>query len=214
MRCRGRIGVAVGVRPANRLTWPPEVEVVLVVPAVDRGVCAGQIQHREQERAVSEIDAVAGSSTRSRATSLHNTAGPPALCQQMALCVWSECAGRRGPHDAVAAEGLDLVEVRRVRVAGERVRAGGTELRGALQQERLDPADPGRGVEDRHLAWRPTVAASNRPRCDGPTAMGRSVRHPAVRSSSLRPLSARVDPVGLGLAVRDWRERSGVRTVD
>jgi hypothetical protein len=36
----------------------PEIPVVLVAPSVDRRVGCAQVQHREQERAVNDVDAV------------------------------------------------------------------------------------------------------------------------------------------------------------
>src|SRR5207249_549701 len=61
-RCPGGVGVgvriAVLVRPLDRRPRTPEVPIVLVVPAVDRSVRGAQVQHREEEGAVTDVDGV------------------------------------------------------------------------------------------------------------------------------------------------------------
>ena len=52
--CGAVAEVAVIGRPGDRIDGPPEVEVVLVVPAVDDRVGGGQVHHREQPGAVGE----------------------------------------------------------------------------------------------------------------------------------------------------------------
>ena len=53
-----RRGVAVLRRSWDRVPRPPEVEVVLVVPAVDRRVRPAQVLQREEPRAVGGVEAV------------------------------------------------------------------------------------------------------------------------------------------------------------
>src|SRR5438876_423294 len=67
----------------------PEVPVVLVVPAVDRSVGGAQIQHREEEGAVTDVDGVLVDQVR--ATPFHASGGG-APCQKIAMCV---CSGVR-----------------------------------------------------------------------------------------------------------------------
>ena len=57
-RVGGRRRVGVLVRPRNRVPRPPEVEVVLVVPAVDPRVRRAQVRHREDSRAVGDVQPV------------------------------------------------------------------------------------------------------------------------------------------------------------
>src|SRR5207253_5100464 len=52
------VRIAVLVRPLDRRPRTPEVPVVLVVPSVDQRVGGAQVQHREQEGAVTDVDGV------------------------------------------------------------------------------------------------------------------------------------------------------------
>jgi hypothetical protein len=58
----GRVGirgeVSILQRSWNRVPRPPEVEVVLVVPAVDRRVRPAQVLQREESRAVGGVEVV------------------------------------------------------------------------------------------------------------------------------------------------------------
>ena len=111
-----RLGLSPGCcppGPGRSRPGPPEVEVVLVVPAVDRRVRGGQVHHREQPALSAR--SMPRASIRSRAATLQN--GPPAPVQKSAVRVWS--AVRIVLVVAVAAERLDLVEVGRVRGARE-----------------------------------------------------------------------------------------------
>src|SRR4030095_9219161 len=59
-RCPTRLGsgrrVAVLRRPWDRIPRPPEVPVVLVVPAVDPRIRSTQVRHREEAGAVGDVD--------------------------------------------------------------------------------------------------------------------------------------------------------------
>ena len=54
-----RIALQRLARPADRLKRPPEAEMVLVVPVVDRRVGRCQVLHREETCAVSSVEMVA-----------------------------------------------------------------------------------------------------------------------------------------------------------
>jgi hypothetical protein len=69
----------------DRIPRPPEVPEVLVVPAVDGRVRAGQVHHRKQACAVGHVDRAPFDEIRG--TSFQRMAGPPVLCQNRTLCV-------------------------------------------------------------------------------------------------------------------------------
>ena len=111
-------GVAVVCRPADRLKRSPEAEVVLVVPGVDRRVRGREVFHREKTGGVGNVemvscDELAGDVVPPR----HWVALPPLGDVRLV----SRSGG--GRHDAVAADRLDLVEVRGV--GGARECSGG-----------------------------------------------------------------------------------------
>ena len=54
------VRVAVGVGLANRRDRTPELPVVLVVPAADRGVSGSQVLHREQASVLDDVQVLAG----------------------------------------------------------------------------------------------------------------------------------------------------------
>ena len=187
-------------RPADRLKRPPEVEVVLVVPAVDRRVRAAQVHHREETRTVGGVEVVSCDEvSRDRAPAHDGVALPEDRVVRL---------GRRAvvEHLAVAAERLDLVELCRVGGARQGAGAGAAELRRALHEERLDAAHP----RSRVLHHRP-VRRHRVPVPDG------RVRHPLRRpeASVAFPCGNHrvgggvpcVDPLPLERVVRYRRER-------
>ena len=90
------------VRLVDRLPRPPEVPVVLVVPAADRRVRAAQVQLREQQRAVSDVDGRSCRlSTRSRATPFQSRPARPSLCHQSACVSARACAPCCSPRRAL-----------------------------------------------------------------------------------------------------------------
>ena len=92
---RRRRGVAVGCRPADRLKRPPEAEVVLVVPGVDRRVRRREVLHREKTGGVGNVemvscDELAGDVVPAR----HRVALPP-LGDIRLVCRYGSRASRR-----------------------------------------------------------------------------------------------------------------------
>ena len=183
-RVRRSRGVAVLRSPADRLKRPPEAEVVLVVPVVDRRVRCREVLHREETCALHRVEIVPCDELPGDVVPARDGVALPPLGD-----VRLGCGPGRGRHHAVAAERLDLVELRRVGGAGECKRTGGTELRRALHQERLDAAHPGVGRAP-SCRW-----ASPDPRTQGSrsgrTETARTVHRPVSRRSWLPPPRSR-----------------------
>ena len=139
-RVRRRRGVVVQGRLANRLERPPEVEVVLVVPGVDRRVRCREVFHREKTGGVRDVQIVPGDELAGDVVPARNRVALPPLRD-----VRLRTRTGRGCHDAVAADRLHFVEVSRPGGAGKRRGTGASKLRRALHQERLDATDPGGG---------------------------------------------------------------------
>ena len=166
-RCPGRVGLRCGVailrRSWNRVPRPPEVEVVLVVPAVDRRVRPAEVLQREEPRTVGGVEV--GSCDELPGDFVPAQDGcalpPPG---DVGLLVGP---GRAGG----SAEALDFVELSRPLRAVERRRWRRAELRGALDEERPHISHPWRRVEDRH-------AGAGEERLP---VSGRRVRHPRRR---------------------------------
>src|SRR6476660_2010358 len=57
-RIGGRRRVPVLTRARNRVPWPPEVVVVLVIPAVDRRIRAAEVLQRQEPRRIGGLQAV------------------------------------------------------------------------------------------------------------------------------------------------------------
>src|SRR5207249_8734784 len=112
---------AVLVRPMDRRPRTPEVPVVLVVPAVDQRVGGAQIQHREEEGAVTDVDGVLVDQVPGDAVPRQRRRSALPEDRDVRLL---GCANR-AVHRA---ERLLLVEVLRLWLTGERVRPVGTEL--------------------------------------------------------------------------------------
>src|SRR5262245_60206805 len=138
---------------------PPEIPVVLVVPAVDRRVSGAQVHHREQEGAVADIGCILINEISGDSIPQH-VAGTRPEPRDVRLL---RCASRTVER----AEHLDLVKILSVRIAIQCIRAIGTELRRTLNQERLHVRHPWGWIENGRTIydeWLPV------PRC--------GVRHP------------------------------------
>src|SRR5918993_3781420 len=140
-RVRFRGGVSILRRSWNRVPRPPEVVVVLVVPAVDRRVRPAQVLQREEPRAVGGVetgpcDELPGNFVPTQ----YGCALPPP--GNVGLLVGP---GRAGG----SAQALDLIELSRPLLAVERRRWRRTELRGALEEERPHVAHPRGRIQDR-----------------------------------------------------------------
>ena len=133
-----RGGIAVGVRLSDRGPRPPEALVVLVAPGGDQGVGRGQVDHREQARAVAQIERVLLGEPASDGVVVRGRIGLPEG-RGVALCGCPRAAGQR-------ADRLDLVDLRRVR---------GT-------RQRVDPACGTASRSPRGTAWRPSPTLPDR----------------------------------------------------
>ncbi len=137
----GRRWVAILLRPRDGVPRPPEVEVILVVPAVDRCVGRAQVLHCEQPGGVGGVEVVPCDELAGHLVPAPGGCALPPL-GEVRLIVRPSRA--RGP-----AEACDLVELLRLGGAVECGWRNTTELRRALDQERLHPAHPWGRVEDR-----------------------------------------------------------------
>ena len=130
----GRVGdrrrVAVDAGEPDRGDRPPEAVVVLRVPGADVAVRQGQVQQAEQPRALPEVEPLRVRDRPGDAVPRQRRALDP---EQGDLGLVGRAVA--GSGDVVAAEALDLVDVRGVLAAGQRVRRAGTELRAVLQHE-------------------------------------------------------------------------------
>ena len=153
-------GIAVVQRRGDRVPRPPEVEVVLVVPAVDRRVRPTQVLQREESRGVGGVEVVACDELPGDLVPTQDGCALPPL-GLVRLHLSRAVIPRRAGGSA---EGLDLVELSRPLRAVQRGRWHAAELRRALDEERLH-AGPPMG-SDRGSA--PPIALSERhPLSDG-----------------------------------------------
>src|SRR4029453_11333488 len=102
-----------------------------------------QVLHREDTCAVSSVEIVSGDELAGDVVPAPaGVAVPPPRHNRL-----GGRPGRGGPaRETVAAKRLYLVDLRRIGLAVKRKWTGGTELRRAPHQERLDAADPRSGV--------------------------------------------------------------------
>ena len=182
--------VAVLRRPRDRVPRPPEVPVVLVVPAVDRRVGSAEVLHRQG----------AGRCRRRprpsrRASSARRSSSSRPACS----ATNGRCRSVGRPDRAVhRADRLDLVELRGPGRTGQVVRPARAELRGGLEDERASPRRPRAWDRGSAAPCRVVAATSARGRCSAPTARARSGRRPGVpRSSPRLRRSRRRSPVVL-----------------
>ena len=164
--------VAVLRRPADRVQRPPEVEVVLVVPGVDRRVGRRQVLHREETGAVGGVEVIPCDELAGDVVPARDGVALPPL-GDVRLLVRAGGAGRPAASP--------LTSLKSVRLCGavERGWTSGAELRRALHQERLHAADPrGRVVAPRAAEARPV----SRARCSAPTETARTVHRPVLAS--------------------------------
>ena len=180
--CLGAV-VLVVQRRGDRVPRPPEVEVVLVVPAVDRRVRAAEVLQREEPRAVGGVEAGPFDELTGDFVPAQDGCALPPL---------GDVRLRVTPGHAVdSAEALDLVELGRPLLAAKGGRWRAAELRRALDEERFHEAHPWGRVEDRPHRHR-REAASVRLRSSASTETARTVRRPLSHRASRRPL--RVPP--------------------
>src|SRR4029079_2142468 len=134
-RVGGRVRIAILSGSGDRVPRPPEVEVVLVVPTVDRRVRPTHVQQCEESRAVGGVAIVPRDELPGDVvpTDAWGALPPPGV---EGLLVGP---GRAGSP----AEGLHLIEFSRVLRAIKRGRWHAAELRRALEEEGLHTADPG-----------------------------------------------------------------------
>ena len=165
-------------RPSSRdrVPRPPEVEVVLVVPAVDRRVRPAHVQQREESRGVGGVEVVPGDELPGDLVPAQTWRALPPLGDVRLVGSPGRAVG--------SAEGLDLVELSGPLRAVERGRRHAAELRRALDEERLHAAHPRGRIEDRQPGRR---VDQRRPLSDagapGPIGTDRTVRRPTLASS-------------------------------
>ena len=127
----GRRSVAVLGRPGDGVPRPPEVEVVLVVPAVDRCVRRAQVLHCEQPGGVGGVEVVPCDELAGHFVPAPGGCALPPLGEVRLI---GRPSRARGP-----AEALDLVELRRRR---RRCRVRAAERCGTATSSRAGTASP------------------------------------------------------------------------
>ena len=170
------VGVAVGGRHLDCGDRSPVVVVVLGLEGPDVAVRQGHVEQREQARVLPQVEPGAGGGRPGDPVPLQRRALDP---EQRDLRLVG--GARAGRGDAVAAQALDLVEVRGVALVGHRVRRPGTELGAVVEHERLGLAEP-RAERERGTGREAVLAGSG--------ALGVR-RNPGPRSSVRRSVALR-----------------------
>ena len=196
----GRVPVGGGL--LDRRPRPPEVPVVLVVPARDRAVRRGEVDHRKQACLPRGVELPCGREvTREPVVENGRRELPEDRRRRL---VGRACRARP------CAERLHLVEVLRVGRTRHGVRALRAELRRALDGEGLQVSDPRVGVGRRRRERPPAArigAEVERERGHVP------VRRPGVEHR-LRGGRAHADALVLRRRGQDRSERRGVSRVE
>ena len=138
-----RLGRRVAVLrcPGDRVPRPPEVPVVLVVPAVDRRVGSAEVLHREEPGGGGDVEALTGDELPRD--------GVPARDRRALPPTGDVGLSRVRTVLSTAPIALTSLKSRAHAALVRALRPGRAELRRGLEEEWLHPADPGRGVEQR-----------------------------------------------------------------
>ena len=194
--------VAVGARLPDRRAGPPEVPVVLVVPAADRRVGRSEVDDRVEARLVGRVEA------EPRCELVTGELVPERDRREL-----PEHRGRglvrRAGRAVDGTERLHLVEVLLIGTTRERVRPVRPELRRALDEERLLVRDPrvriGPWIREREGPTHGTPVARVGPDVE---REGREVAIVQAEGEHRRCGSgADTDPLGLGRAVGNAGKR-------